>query len=322
MRLDEKVFVVTGASSGIGTETARALAARGATVAIVGRSPARTEATERSLREGTGNERVHAFRADFASLEEVHRLADALLSRFDRLDGLINNAGLWLRERRLSEDGHEMTLAVNHLAPFVLTHRLLPRLLESPGEARVVHVSSRLHEIAGRPRRLGWQLRHAGEVLGVLKRPRDARLDLSDPTLAIRYHGLDAYARSKLVQILFSNELARRLAGTRVTSNAVHPGDVATDVVRDSRFLSWGIRVVAPILKTPEEGAVTSVRVATDPALAGVTGRYFADEREATPADVVHDRAAAREVWERSLAWTGLREDELAEAVRDGSESL
>lgn len=271
--------IVTGASAGLGLETARHLAQFGAKVSVVGRDRARTESAvaqiEASARAAGHAPEVRAFLCDFASLKEVHTLADALLGHHRRLHILINNAGLWLQARENSKEGYEKTFAVNHLAPFVLTERLTARLIES-APARIVNVSSRLHEDA---------------------RPVEADV-LKDPP---RFVGIQAYAASKLCNVLFSHELAERLAGTGVTSNAVHPGDVATDVTRSSKVLSFlSDRVGRPFLLTPEEGARTSVHVATHPELSSVTGRYFAACREARANPLAADPAIRKKLWEDS----------------------
>lgn len=275
-----KTIVVTGASAGIGRETARGLAP-GARLLVVGRNAERTRETADALRPSA--EEVVPLLADFSSLRSVDALAEAILAHVDRVDVLVNNAGLWHQERRESAEGFEDTFAVNHLAPFLLTQRLMPALLRADA-ARVVTVSSRLHRKAG-------------------------AFDFEDLQVTkSRYRGLRQYARSKLANVLFSFELARRLADTRVTSNAVHPGSVQTVIVRDNPFLSLGIKLVAPLLKTATQGAATSVHVASSPELEGVTGGYFADERERAASPHAYDRAAAARLWDLSLGMVGLTE--------------
>ncbi len=288
--------LVTGGSGGIGLETALGIARKlGASVWVTGRNEGRLEEATRALR-AAGAAESRAFRADFSSLDAVRRLAAEVSDAApDGLHVLVNNAGLWHQERQESADGFEDTFAVNHLAPFLLTALLTPRLLEggrSGRAARVVNVSSRLHE---RPARLD-----PSELVG------------SEPP----YVGLDVYARTKLCNVLFSNELARRLDGHGVVSNALHPGSVQTDVVRDSFLLSIGIRIAGPFLKTAAEGALTSIRLATDPALEGVTGGYFSDEAQKPPSPAALDEHAARELWARSLEWTGLEGSALAAQLR------
>lgn len=272
-----RVCVVTGGSSGIGLHTAHRLALWGAAVTIVGRDPERTPAAAALLTEATGAE-VRYELADFASLAQVRALAARLIATHPRVHVLVNNAGLWSPAKRTSEDGHERTFAVNHLAPFVLTNALLDRLRES-APARIVTVSSRLHE-------------------------SERALLLDDVAITKRrYSGLSAYRQSKLANVLFAKALARRLAGDGVTSNAVHPGDVATNVVRDNGFLHWGIKAVGPRwLLTAEEGSRTSVHVASSPALAEVTGRYFKDCREGRPNRHADDEALAERLWALSAS--------------------
>ncbi|MEZ4340128.1 MAG: SDR family NAD(P)-dependent oxidoreductase [Sandaracinaceae bacterium] len=296
-----RTCVITGGSGGIGLETARALRARGANVWIVGRNAEKLAAAAAEL----GAEA--SFRADFSSLDEVRGLADELLAKGAPIHVLVNNAGVWHQRFKRSKDGFEDTFAVNHLAPYLLTRLLLPRLRESGG-ARVVHVSSRLHQQAGQTSSLRGRIVHLANVARLPLRPAPARFDEAALDREEGFQGLEAYARSKLAQILFSNELARR--EPEVASNAVHPGSVATDVTRDSAFLSIGIKLVSFAIKTPEQGARTSVRVASDPALAGVSGRYFANAKEAKPSPVVHDEALAKRLWDLSAARVGLPADE------------
>ncbi len=288
--------LVTGGSGGIGLETALGIARKtAANVWVTGRNEGRLEDAVRALK-AAGASDAKAFRADFSSLEDVRRLAEEVSAAAEGgLHVLVNNAGLWHQERQESADGFEDTFAVNHLAPFLLTLLLTPRLLEAgtpQRAARVVNVSSRLHE---RPSAL-----RVEELVG------------QEPP----YVGLSVYARTKLCNVLFSNELARRLEGQGVVSNALHPGSVQTDVTRDSFLLSIGIRIAAPFLKTAAEGALTSIRLATDPSLEGVTGGYFSDEAQLPPSEAALDTTAARELWDRSLAWTGLDVGSLAAPLR------
>ncbi len=310
--------MITGASSGIGLETAKGLARRGVRLRLVGRNPERTEAAAKVVRSESRHGDVVAFRADFSSLSSVRELAEAILERDEPLHVLVNNAGVWHQQRRTSQDGYEDTFAVNHLAPFLLTHLLLPRMLATEGDRRVVHVSSRLHEQAGLSGPVGRAV-YLMNVLGVPIRVPSPGLDLNALPMTRGYRGLEAYARSKLAQILFSNELARRLGPASVCSNAVHPGSVATNVARDSRLLSLGIRVAQPLLRSPAQGAATPLWVASAPELTGVTGKYFADAKERTPAPTAADPVKARELWELSARLVGLRPDDIAPAAREPS---
>jgi NAD(P)-dependent dehydrogenase (short-subunit alcohol dehydrogenase family) len=271
-----KVAVVTGASGGIGLETALGLARVGFEVHLVGRSPERTEAAHALVSEISGQPAAF-YLADFSSLDAVRRLGDTLAAATPKLHLLVNNAGLWHPKKKVSQDGLDDTIAVNHLAPFVLTMRLLDAL-RAAAPARVVHVSSRLHRSAG-------------------------AFDFEDPQWERkRYRGLGAYSQSKLANVLFSNELARRLAPDGVSSNSLHPGDVATDVTRDSKLLQFGSRVAGRLLLTPKEGAATSLIVATSPELEGVSGCYFADGKQEEPSRHALNEADAARLWSWSAA--------------------
>jgi NAD(P)-dependent dehydrogenase (short-subunit alcohol dehydrogenase family) len=277
------ICVVTGASSGIGLETARGLAAVGAEVCMIGRDRARLDHSVEDVRASTKNPAVHAIRSDFSSLAAVRALASELNERFPAIHVLVNNAGLWNVERKTSVDGHEETFAVNHLAPYLLTRLTIERL-RAGAPSRVVNVSSRLHE----------------------KLPA---FDFDDLLFEKRYVGIAAYKRSKLANVMFSNELARRLDGTGVTSNALHPGDVATRVVRSHRVLQFLLDWVArPFIDSPARGARTSIHCASSPELEGVSGAYFKKCRRAEPSIAASDRAACARLWALSAELTGLEE--------------
>ena len=301
--MEPTTCLVTGASGGIGLATARELARRGMRVRIVGRSEDKLAAAVRAI----GGEDVVSFRADFSSLDEVRALAVRLLARGEPLHVLVNNAGVWHPDFQLSRDGYEDTFAVNHLAPFLLTRLLLPRMRETTGDRRIVHVSSRLHAQAGQTASLTGRAVHLANVLGLRVAAHGARLDFDAIDRREGFRGIEAYARSKLAQVIFSRELARR--ETSVTSNAVHPGSVSTDVTRDNRVLAALAPLARRVLKTPEQGARTSVHVACEPSLAGVSGRYFASAREAQPARVVDDPLVAARLWKLSAERVGLHEE-------------
>ncbi len=269
-----KTVVVTGASNGIGLETARGLARLGASVALVARDRAKGEAALAAARQASAGGTPSLFLADLGSLAQVRRLAGELAAALPRIDVLLNNAGAMHTTRKESADGIELTFAVNHLAPFLLTTLLLPRLRAS-APSRVVTVSSEAH-------RLG-------------------PLDLDDLQARHGYAGMKVYGRSKLANVLFANELARREGGTGVTSNSLHPGVVATGFGRnDPGWFRVLVTIGKPFLSTPEKGARTSIHVAAAPELAGVTGRYFKDRREAAPAPFARDEAVQRRLWELS----------------------
>jgi NAD(P)-dependent dehydrogenase (short-subunit alcohol dehydrogenase family) len=272
-----KTCLVTGATSGIGLATAEALAARGARLVLVGRDPDRCASAVERVRRAGGHDRVESLRADLASPADVRRLAREVRDRLDRLDVLVNNAGGVFRRRGLTPDGVEQTLALNHLGYFVLTTELLDLLIAS-APARVVNVASEGHRMAPRVR-------------------------FDDPNFARGYRrGWPAYFHSKLANLLFTAELARRLEGTGVTANAVHPGLVSTRINgglgRLAPLLKLLARVVlrSPIL-APEQAAPALVRLAADPDLAHLTGRYFNQAAEAEPAPPARDLDAARRLW-------------------------
>ncbi len=272
--LGGKSVLVTGATGGIGLWTALGLARAGADVVIVGRSRERLDAAAARIgREAGRPPRCEV--ADFASLRAVRALADRLAMRLDRLDILVNNAGLMTTSRQLSADGYELTFAVNHLAPFLLTRALLPTLRAAPA-ARVVSVASTAHQRG----RMEW-----------------------DDLMAARHYGpMSSYAQSKLANILFAFELARRLAATNATSNAVHPGVVGTAFGDVGGLVGLAWRLGRPFLLSPERGAETSVYVATAPELAGVTGKYFAKRRPVIPAPAARDPEAGARLWRESEA--------------------
>src|SRR5512138_1786959 len=270
-----RTAVVTGASSGIGVPTAVGLARLGASVALVARDRAKGEAALAAVRAASApGATPRLFLADLGALAQVRRLAQELLAALPRIDVLVNNAGAMHARRKESPDGHELTLAVNHLAPFLLTGLLLPRLRAS-APSRVVTVSSEAHRIGP--------------------------LDLDDLESRRGYSAMRAYGRSKLANVLFANELARRVAGGGVTSNSLHPGVVATGFGRnDPGWFRLLVTVGRPFLATPEKGARTSIHVSAAPELAGVTGRYFKDRQEVAPAPFARDEDVAQRLWEIS----------------------
>ena len=273
-----KVCLVTGATSGIGRVTAGALAARGATVVIAGRNPAKVEEAAAQITAATGNDSIQYLLADFADLQQVEEMAAAFKERYNRLDVLVNNAGTYFNRRHIL-DGVEMTFLVNHLAPFLLTNLLL-EVLKASAPARIITVSSDAHKYD--------------------------QMNFDDLSFKRGYFGMRAYARSKLANILFTYELARRLQGTSVTANVVHPGQVATNIWRTN----FGI--LGPLLKwfiglnalTPEEGADTVIYLASSPEVEGVSGKYFIKRRAVPSSPLSYDEEVARRLWEVSTALT------------------
>ncbi len=279
--LDGKVALVTGATSGIGRVTARELAARGAMTLLVARSRDKGEDTLKEIRRATGNDRLGLFVADLASQAEVRRVAGEIRGRTERLHVLVNNAGAIYTERSLSPDGIELTFALNHLGYFLLTRELLP-LLRASAPARIVNVASTAH------------LR--------------GRMDWDDLNGERGYSTWKAYGQSKLANILFTRELARRLAGSGITANALHPGVIATGFGRNNRGLfRLMMQVGAPFLSNPEKGARTSVYLASSPEVEGVTGKYFSDCREVEPSRAARDDADAGRLWDLSERLTAPR---------------
>jgi len=271
--------LVTGASSGIGEETALGLARRGARVVLLCRSPERAEASRRRIALESGNDAVEVRLADFASLDEVRRAGTQIEAELPALHVLVNNAGTVHLKRGTTADGFERTFAVNHLAPFLLTRLLLP-LLERSAPARIVNVASDAH--------------------------RFGRLDLEDLQSERSYASMRVYGASKLANVLFTRELARRLEGTGVTANSLHPGGVGTRLGSDSRIGRIAMKVLRPFLLTPEKGARTSIWAATAPELEGVSGRYFAKCREARTSRSARDADLAAALWKASSEMVGL----------------
>ncbi len=267
------VCLITGGTRGIGRETARGLATNGATVVIVGRDASRTASTVRSLITETGNPSISALVGDLGIQSDIIRVADEFKSRHDRLNVLVNNAGGIFYGRQVSGDGIEMTIALNHLGYFRLTHELRDLLVASDS-ARIISVSSGAHQMA--------------------------RINFDDLQGEQNYSGWRAYSQSKLANILFTIELARQLAGTRVTANALHPGFVASNFGMSgtqSPIMSIGMRVARLFARSPERGAQTSIYLATSPEVEGVTGLYFADSQPVPPSAAGRDLAAAKRLW-------------------------
>jgi NAD(P)-dependent dehydrogenase (short-subunit alcohol dehydrogenase family) len=277
----DKVVLITGASNGIGKETAIGLGKLGARLLLVCRDRERgTAAVAEIGRKASGAAGIDLRVADLSSQAAVRALAADVLATTPRLDVLINNAGVILQERTLSPDGIEMQFAVNHLAPFLLTNLLRERLVKS-APARVVTVASQVE--------------------------RKGSIDFDDLQGARRYQPLTAYAQSKLANVLFTYELARRLAGTGVTANCLHPGVIGTRLLADymgrSSITGWISNLAFP---SAEKGARPSIRAASDPTLAEVTGKYFHELREGESSPASYDQATARRLWEVNAAMTGL----------------
>ncbi len=275
----EETAIVTGASGGIGLHTALGLAQRGMDVVMVGRDARRTSAARRFVEERTKSERVKTALADFSSLSEVRRLADELLSAHPQITLLINNAGTMSERFRLSEEGYELTLAVNHLAPFLLTNLLLERIRAS-APSRIITVASEAH--------------------------RRTRLDLSTLNAPSEWSMLRAYGRSKLCNILFTRELARRLEGSGVTAVALHPGVVATGIADRGGLVGFGWRLARPFMLSPEKGAETTLFLATLADPSPFHGAYVVGRRVAEPDPAGREEDLARRLWSESARLVGL----------------
>jgi retinol dehydrogenase 12 len=276
-----KVCLITGATSGIGLESARALAAQGATVVLSGRDPGRGEAALAEVRRTAPDAKLDLMLADLTSLASVRKLAGDFKAKYSRLDVLLNNAGLIIDRRKVTTDGFEATFATNHLAHFLLTNLLLD-MLTSSGAARVVNVSSDAHRMGS----LGF---------------------LDDLQAERGYSGMKVYGNSKLANILFTRGLQRRLEGTKVTTNSLHPGVVRTGFGLNSEgFFKHLVKLAAPFMLTAEGGARTSVYLASSPEVEGVSGKYFAKSRVARESKAAQDAAAAEKLWQKSAELTGV----------------
>jgi NAD(P)-dependent dehydrogenase (short-subunit alcohol dehydrogenase family) len=276
--MNDKICLVTGATSGIGAETAKQLAQRGAAVVIVGRNAEKSAGAVAWIKEQSSNAAVDFLLADSSSQQEIRALARQFNDKYGRLDVLVNNAGGFWRTRQESVDGIEMTFAVNHLSYFSLTNLLLDTLIAS-APARIVNVSSNMH--------------------------RQGELDFDDLQSARHYDGGTAYNNSKLMNILFTYELARRLSGTRVTANALHPGVISTNLMNANNSSRKSARF-DPASTGGEHGARTSVYLASSPEVEGVTGKYFVSSKAAASSPASYDEDAARLLWEASAEMTGV----------------
>ncbi len=281
MDLKGKTVVLTGGTSGIGRATAFELAARGARLLIVGRSEARAKETREALRAAAPAADVEIVLGDLALQAEVRRVGEEILKRSDAIHVLLNNHGVTLMQRTTTPDGFESTFAINHLGYFHLTGLLLPRLLATPN-ARIVSVASDAHKFGA--------------------------LDLDDLHSEKSYNGMRVYGKSKSANILFNRELARRLAGTGVSANCLHPGGVSTNLGGGGNgpLLEAFRRLIMLFMKSPEEGAQTSIYLAASDDVAGKSGGYYADCKEQQPAAHCRDDATANKLWAVSEQLCGI----------------
>ncbi|HZI09313.1 MAG TPA: SDR family oxidoreductase [Myxococcus sp.] len=280
-RLDGKVCLITGATGGIGLEAARVLGRMGATVVLVGRDPGRTEAAVKAVREASPTAKVDWLRADLTSLKSVREAAETFRARYPRLDVLLNNAGLILDRREVTVDGLEATMATNHYGPFLLTHLLLD-VLKASAPSRIINVSSEAHRVG--------------------------KLDFDDPQSERRYDAFRIYGTSKLANILFTRSLAKRLEGTGVTANALHPGMVRTGFGHNTKgFFRHLVKLGSPFMISAEKGARTSIYLASSPEVEAVTGQYFIRSRKRKPSSAARSDELAERLWQLSEKLTGVQ---------------
>ena len=276
MSMEGKICIITGANSGIGKATAIALAKMGATIVMVCREKVTGENAQKEIIELSGNKDVDLFLCDLSSQKEIRDLASNFKNKYQTLHILINNAGVMMKKGPISTDGFEMNFAVNHLAPFLLTNLLLDMLKKS-APSRIVNVSSGAHKMA----KLDFD-----DLQSENTKPRFMRI----------------YGNSKLALMLFSYELSRKLEGTNVTVNTVHPGVVATNLGRhQSKFNQKFSKVV---FKKPEKGAETSIYLASSPEVEGITGKYFVNKESRKSSDASYNEDDAKRLWEISLEMT------------------
>lgn len=278
--LQDKVVLVTGATSGIGEATALALAEQGARVVIVSRSPQKCAATVNRIKQATGNTQIDYIVGDLSVMAEVREVATQFRRSYDRLDVLVNNAGAMFMARQVSADGYEMMFALNHLSYFLLTNLLLD-MLQGSAPARIVNVASDAHK---------------GQTI-----------NFDDLQAEQKFSAIAGYGGSKLMNIMFTYELARRLNGTGVTANALHPGFVSSNIgVNGNRAFGWLKKAINVFSLSPEDGAQTSVYLASSPEVEGVTGQYFVKSQAVPSSDASYAEAAQKRLWDVSAELVGL----------------
>ena len=277
-----KTVLITGGTGGIGRAAAVGLASMGARVGITGRDRPRADAAAAAIARESGNPAIDVFVADMSSQAEVRRLADEVLAAYPRLDVLLNNVGGFWAHRHMTADGLEHTFALNHLAPFLLTNLLLERLKAS-APARVVTVSS------------------GAQSMG--------KIDFDDLMGEQKYSGSRAYNQSKLANVMFTYELARRLEGTGVTATALHPGLTSTAFSAEDPSMGLLVKVLRPFMKSPARGAETPIYLASSAEAEGVTGQYFADRKAKKSHESSYDTAATARLWQVSADLVGLPVD-------------
>lgn len=290
-----RVCLVTGANGGMGKAIALNLARQGATVVLVCRSRGKGEAAQREIVETTGNNSVDLLLTDLSNQSEIRRLAEEFRGRYSELHVLVNNAGAHIQERRLSADGMELNLAVNHLAWFLLTN-LLMDTLKAGAPSRVVNVAS--------------QAMADSRQVTLVGAPRPATVELDDLQSGRGFEPMEVYGRAKLAMVMCGYVLARRLEGTGVTVNALHPGLTATSIVDDiaPRIVKPFLGIVRAFLLSPEQDASTAIYLASAPEVEGVTGKYFIKQAEHPSPDISYDVSLQEELWQASATLVGLAE--------------
>lgn len=278
--MHNKICMVTGATGGIGLVTARELARSGAQVIVVSRNPEKVVHTVEELKNETNNLKIHGLSADLSNQIEIHNLANEFVNQFDHLDILVNNAGGFFMKRSESVDGIELTYALNHLNYFLLTLCLIDSITQSDS-ARIINVSSDAH--------------------------RSAQINFDDIQMKKGYSGWKAYSQSKLANVLFTYELARRVNSKKITVNALHPGFVASNFAKNNGALvRFSMLLTRPFSKSIDEGARTSIYLATSPEVEGISGMYFSDERPVRSNTASYNESNQHRLWELSLKMTGM----------------
>lgn len=280
MDIKGKTAIITGATSGLGRVTAMTLARRGAELVLPVRSTEKGEALKKEIRDKTGNASVEVMSCNLASMNSIRQFAEAFREKHDRLHILINNAGIWEMKRRQSDDGIEMNFAVNHLAPFLLTNLLID-IIKASAPARIINVSSMIH--------------------------KQARMKFDDLEGKKRWNRMQAYAQSKLANILFTKKLARDLKGSGILVNCLHPGVVNTNLF--DQMPAFSRKIFELFMISPEKGAQTTIYLATSPLINGISGEYFAKGKMAKTTRHAQDMKVADRLWEVSEVYCGLVHD-------------
>lgn len=281
MDLGNKLCVVTGANSGIGKETVRAFARMGAYVIMICRNEKRAHQARQEIISDTGHHGIEVMLADLAVQFDVREVADQIIRKYDKVDVLVNNAGIIASKRQETVDGIEKTLAINHLGPFLLTNLLLNHLRKAE-EARVINVASEVHHLGA------------------------ANFDIDNFQLQKKYSPMKAYGLSKLYNIMFTHELAKR-CGDIITTNSLHPGVVRTQLAEEANLLTKLFYTIGkPFMKSPKKGAQTTIYLATSGEISATSGKYFINKKVTAPASMAYADAITKEVWAKSAVLTGL----------------